>query len=361
MKLIRTLSAHLLHITPKPQTHIGTSNTQWLSDNKARFNKILVVILVAASFSASPATQAASTKVTLSAKSTTIAGAALKVTAQVTPRRSGVAITLLSGVVSARKVYTNAQGNAVFNLKLVKDTKLTARVTARPSVRSKSVAISVFHRTNLLVDWPSYAISCTDEGISAYVSPALAGRKVTMQYQSNGEWIDEDTQTTDKDGYVYLKLIDNSNAESQSTTILADERIVVKAKGRYLAVSAKRTLEYEGCSSTTGEVIDAYYDGAQAVGTPEIYTWELLNTDPLSWSANDATMQIDLCNEGTDMCDAEDPDMPWVYQDKTTVTGDDSGTFSWTPTVAGDYVIRISLWDNNQMLTNVSTGYAITD
>lgn len=356
MKLIRTLSARLSHKTPNPPTRIGIARNQLHLNNKARFSRFLVVILVMAAFSAPPESQAAGNKVTLSAKTTTVAGTTLKVTARLTPRRSGVAITLLSSAGNTREIKTNAQGNAIFNIKLKKDARLSARISETPSVRSKSITISVFQKTKLTVNWPNSPISCTNEGIHAYVSPAISGRKVIMQYESDGDWVDEDTKITDNLGHVYLALLDDSNYESPGTTLLADERIVVQAKGRYLAVSAVKMLEYKGCATAE---INAYYSGTETVGTPEIYTWDLSNADPVLWTDNNATVQIDVCNEGTNTCDPENQNMPSVYQDQTPVNGDDSGTFSWTPTVAGDYVIRISLWDNNQMIFNVSTAYSI--
>jgi len=324
-------------------------------------SKFVVISLIAALCNTPAASHATSTKVTLSAKPTAIAGATIKVTAHVTPNKSGVAVTLLSGTKGVRKTETNSQGTAVFSLELAKDTKLAARITTTPSIRSNTVPITVFHRTKLLVDWPTYAISCSNEGIDAYISPAMAGRNVVMQFQSNGEWVTEDSDTSDGGGYVHLMLTDNSNSEPTGTTMLANERIVVEAKGRYLAVSATHSLEYEGCSTTTGEIINAYYSGTETVGTPETYTWELTNTDPLLWTGHDATMRIDICSADTETCDVADQNMTSVYQDITTVTGNTSGTFSWTPAISGNYLIRISLWDNSQMLPYVSTAYAIAN
>jgi len=356
MKLIRTLSGRLAHNTPNHLLHIYNATNQLRSNNKSRISRFLVVILIVAAFSAPLESQAVSHKITLSAKTTAVAGTTIKVTAHLTPRRFGVAITLLSGAVSAREIKTDAQGNAIFNIKLRKDSRLSARVTKNPSVRSKSITISVLQNTKLTVNWPKSPISCTNEGIHASVYPAISGRKVTLQYDSDGDWINEDTKTTDKLGRVYLALLDNSNYESLGTTLISDERIVVQAKGRYLAAFAVKALEYEGCA-TVG--IDAYYSGTETVGTPEIYTWELTNADPLLWTDNSATVQIDVCNQNTDTCDPENQNMPSVYQDQILVNGDDSDAFSWTPTVAGDYVIRISLWNNSRMIFNVSTTYSI--
>jgi len=259
-----------------------------------------------------------------------------------------------------RKAQTNAQGTAVFTLKLAKDAKVSARISATPSIRSKTVTIMVFHRTKLLVDWPTYTISCTNEGIDAYISPAMAGRKVTMQYKYFGSWVTEDTAVTDSGGYARLKLADNSNTEPAGTTLTADERIVIQAKGRYLAVSAVRSLEYEGCdSSATGDQLSAYYTGDGVVGGKEVFDWDLTNTDPLLWSGRNATVQLEVCDEDATTCDPADQNMPYIYQDITTVTGNASGSFTWSPTAAGNYVVRVSLWDNGQLLNWGSMSYAI--
>jgi hypothetical protein len=324
---------------------------------------LAIIGLVATLFSAAPiASQAASSKVSLSAKATAIAGATINVTAHVTPTKSGVAITLLSGSASVRKAKTNARGNVVFAIHLAKDAKLTARVTATPAVRSKTVTITVFHRTKLLVDWPTYTISCTNEGIDAYISPAMAGRKVTMQYLNLGSWITEDSAVTDSGGYVRLMLADNSNDEPAGTTLSADERIVVHSKGRYLTVSARHSLEYEGCgSASSGDDLNAYYAGDGIVGGKEVFSWDLTNTDPLLWSGQDATVQLEICDAGANTCDPSDQNMPYMHQAITTVTGDDSGSFNWSPSSAGNYVVRVSLWDNGQMLNWLSMSYAISN
>ena len=324
-------------------------------------SKLAIVALLATFLTAPTSSQAANSKVSLSAKATAIAGATIKVTSHVTPSRAGVAITLLSGSASVRKAKTNASGNAVFAIHLAKDAKLTARVTANPAVHSKTVTITVFHRTKLLVDWPTYTISCTNEGIDAYISPAMAGRKVTMQYLSLGTWITEDTAVTDSGGYVRLMLSDNSNNEPSGTTMTDDERIVVHSKGSYLTVSARRSLEYEGCgSASSGNDLNAYYAGDGVVGGKEVFSWDLTNTDPLLWSGQDATVQLDICDADANTCEPADQNMPYMYQDITTVTGDDSGSFNWSPSSAGNRVVRVSLWDDGQMLSWLSMTYAIS-
>ena len=364
MRLLRTWTTQRTRLRPKPQLHHNahTDQPNTKPHSTARLRKILAISLIAALCSAPTASHAANATVTLTAKPTAIAGATIKITAHVTPSRPGVAVTLLSGTRGVRKAQTNAQGTAVFALKLAKDAKVSARIAATPSIKSKTVTITVFHRTKLLVDWPTYTISCTNEGIDAYISPAMAGRKVTMQYLNLGSWITEDTGVTDSGGYVRLTLSDNSNNEPAGSTMTDDERIVVHSKGRYLTVSARRSLEYEGCgSASSGDGLNAYYAGDGIVGGKEVFSWDLTNTDPLLWSGQDATVQLEICDADANTCDPSDQNMPYIHQAITTVTGDDSGNFNWSPSSAGNYVVRVSLWDSGQMLTWLSMSYAISN
>ena len=188
MRLLRTWTTYRTRPRPELQLHSRT-HTEPRSRkprNTARLRKILTISVIAATCSSPTASHAASAKVTLNAKPTAIAGATLNITAHVTPLRPGITVILLSGTASIRKVKTNSQGNAIFALKFAKDATLAAQIAAIPSVRSQPVSIAVFHRTKLLVDWPTYTLSCTNESIDAYISPAYAGRTVTMQYQSFG-------------------------------------------------------------------------------------------------------------------------------------------------------------------------------
>jgi len=305
---------------------------------------------------------AAAPRLTVKAKPTAIAGANLAVTAHITPAVTGLGVTLQSGNKRLGSARTNKLGNATFSVRLTTDTKLRATLNSRPSVQSPAISVTVYHHTKLLVDWPDYTLSCTGEGIDAYISPAVAGRTVVMQYIYNGAWITEDTQVTDSDGYVRMRLGDNSNAEAVGTTMTATERMYVPSKGRYLPVSAKKDLSYDGCGDSSGpgsEVLTAYYTGDGVVGSKENFSWDVANTDPFLWDGKDATMQFDVCSGPASVCDASDPSMPTIYQDITTITGDSSGNFTWHPTTAGEYVARVSLWDAGTMLTYASMAYPI--
>jgi hypothetical protein len=306
---------------------------------------------------------AAGSKVTLNGKTTAIAGTTYKVTAHIAPSRSGVSLTLMSGATGIRRAQTNAQGNATFSIKLAKDATLRAKMTTAPTLRSTPLAVAVFHRTTLAIDWPTYTISCTNETIDAYVSPARSGRTLTMQYQNGGAWVTEDSGTTDSEGYLRLKLQDNSNSQPVGSTMSAVERIVVSAQGRYLGKTVETTLDYEGCGEGTavGDVLDGYYLGNAVVGEPEEYSWNLSNTDASLWVGGTATVLMDVCDADAHKCEPASAAMSHMYQDSTAVTGNASGSFTWIPAASGNYVVRLGLWNGGQMLRWVAQRYAISN
>ena len=363
MRLLRTWPPTRTGYSTKPQIDTRNQLQHTRTQLRTLITKLALTSIVLALCSAPASSMAASAKVSLNGKTTAIAGTTYKVTAHIAPNRSGVGMTLLLGTKGIRHAQTNAQGNATFLIKLAKDATLRAKVTNAPTIKSTPLSVAVFHRTTLNVDWPTYTLSCTNETVDVFVSPAIAGRTVTMQYQNNGAWVNEDIGTTDRHGYVRLSLSDNSNTELIGTTMASLERIVVSAKGRYLATSDTTTLEYEGCGdgTSTAEILDGYYNGNAVVGGSEDYSWDLTNADPTMWVGGTATVVMDVCDADTRTCQPASDAMSHMYQDTTAVHGNDSGSFIWVPATSGNYVVRLSLWNDGQMITWVAQTYAISN
>lgn len=183
-----------------------------------------------------------------------------------------------------------------------------------------------------------------------------------MQYQNGETWVTEDSGTTDSNGYLRLKLQDNSNFQPIGSTMSAVERIVVSAQGRYLGKTVETTLDYEGCGEGTavGDVLDGYYLGNAVVGEPEEYSWDLSNTDASLWVGGSATVVMDVCDADAHTCEPTSAAMSHMYQDSAVVTGNASGSFTWIPAASGNYVVRLGLWNGGQMLTWVAQSYAIS-
>jgi hypothetical protein len=52
--------------------------------------------------------------------------------------------------------------------------------------------------------------------------------------------------------------------------------------------------------------------------------------------------------------------MPVDYSDSTSVTGDISGSFNWSPSHAGSFVVQIGFWADGQLIDYQSENVTVT-
>ena len=304
-------------------------------------------------FGVSAPSQAAASKIYLSGKSVGVLNGQYTATASLVPKRSGVSITLyrltLGGKAKLVSAKTNSAGKAVFKFTVKTSTLvISAQQTSKSSVKSSSKRINVQYKTNVSVVWPD-EMTCGDDSAYVQVSPKLSDRAVTMQWWNAGDemWIDESTDYTNSNGVIWFKI--------PNVTAGGDyyQRIYVPSSGKYLsAVSAYVLLSFPPCDESDFELTGNAQTYVNQFQYWEV-DWQTTGFDSADFVGGDANVYLDVCDIELDYCDPTDEEMPTqtdVDVDYLTIYDDDYGSFTWYMSEIGDYVMRISVWDDGEMI-----------
>ena len=320
-----------------------------------------ILLTMLSLFTVAPGASATSYKLTLNGPTTVSYKSSDAYIATFVPARKGVAVDFVSANKVIMRAKTNSSGVVSFHRVVTGDFKAFARLTSRHSIHSAVINVKVIYRSSVSVAWPTTAIPCVGATVDAVVSPPVSGRTVIMQYWAiDNTWVTEDIQKTARNGHVTMHFEDNSNYGPVSDTFTDNERIVIPKSGRYLAVqTAAISLSYQGCgSSVNGKITENHSHSDGEVGGTETFGWSLTNTASSQW--NSATVVLQACNSSLHACDPTDPNMPVDYSDSTSVTGDSSGSFNWSPSHAGSYVVQVGFWADSQLIDFQSENVTVT-
>jgi len=313
---------------------------------------ILIVALTFSSSIAAPA-EAAATKLYLSGASVGTFGNSYSATVSISPKRSGVAVSIyrltLGGKTKLASAKTNSAGKVTIKFKIAVSTlTISAQLSSNSAVKSASKRINVQYRTNLSVVWPD-EITCGVDEAYIQVSPKFAGRTVKLQWWNDAEevWMDDLTSTTNSNGIVWMEIPDVSEESSYY------ERVFIPASGKYLSAASPYVyFEFPACDTNGFEI-----SGNAPGGTYYTYgdtfqgDWEVSGFDSETFLDDDASVYFDVCNQDYYECDSADALMDTETNDEmyAYILSDDSGTFYWSFNSSGNYLIRLSVWDDNTM------------
>jgi hypothetical protein len=308
-----------------------------------------------------PGASASSQKLTLNGPTTVSYKSSHTYIAKFVPARKGVVVDLVSANKVIMRAKTNASGVIKFHRVVTGDFKAFARLASNHRIHSTVINVKVIYRSSVSVTWPTDAIPCVGATVEAVVTPAISGRTVIMQYWAiDNTWVTEDVQKTSRNGHVILHFEDNSNYGPVSDTFTDNERIVIPKSGRYLAVQTTPvSLSYQGCgNSVNGKITENHSHSDGMIGGIETFGWSLTNSNSTQW--NIAAVVLQACNSSLHACDPTDPNMPVDYSDSTSVTGDISGSFNWSPSHAGSFVVQIGFWADGQLIDYQSENVTVT-
>jgi hypothetical protein len=190
-------------------------------------------------------------------------------------------------------------------------------------------------------------MGCEETTVTARVTPQTSGRIVQLQWYDgdDGVWVTESTGTTDSQGLAYLTL---GTADAEGTW---DHRVVLSAKGSMKsAVTAPQSIYFEDCSVPSGWDFTATAESGLSLYTGDWFevSWSF-SADFRQFVGENVSVILEICDDTSGSCDPADPDMPYYYQDFVNLSSDYSSTFNWLSEY-GDWMVRVSIWDNGEML-----------
>lgn len=316
-----------------------------------------IIIALIASFALStvgiqPAFAAGSLSLTGSA--TAYSAKTYTLTVSLRPAKANVKISvyriLLGSTKALGSAKTNRSGKATIKFKATNSSML---LEARASgYSSKRKSVKVYVQTTVSVSWPNTQDSSICENMFARVSvtPKSAGRTVWSQYWNNQTdlWENEYSATTDSNGVAWVKI---GYVRSGGTY---EERIYVPSVASFSSAAFTDELVFGPCGSST-PTVGTVSGNASSISGYEYdtfnFSWTTDGWDPTDWVDEDALIVFDVCDPYWHTCTVSDSGMPHDYQSaELTYDPSDSGSFSWTPEEYGNYVVRISIWDNGVML-----------
>lgn len=314
---------------------------------------LISIIAIAMSFTIAAPSQAATPKLYLSGANAGTYGNNYSATVTIVPKKAGVAVSIyrltLGGKVKLVSGKTNSAGKAVLKFKVTTNTLvISAFQSSNSAVKSASKRITVQFKTSLSVIWPD-AITCGTDEVYVEISPKLAGRSVKLQWWSESDemWKDDTTRSTNANGRVWIEIPDVSSVASYY------QRIFVPASGNYLSATSPYVyLEFPACGSDNFEISGTAPGGTYyTLDETFVGNWEATGFDSANFVNGDATVYLDVCDLGYYDCDTSDEEMDTETNDEyyAFIESDDSGTFYWDFSTPGEYIIRLSVWDDGGM------------